>query len=743
MVRCIDDTLLWDTDIERSFHHTIAYLELCGNNGIILNPEKFVFAADVVEFAGFRISSSDVRPCDRFLRSILDFPTPKSLTDIRSWFGLVNQASYAFSMADTMLPFRGLLKPDSKFLWTPDLDAAFQASKKSIAKDIEIGVRIYDKSRPTCLATDWSKSGIGFWLFQKHCPCPHIKPFCCPSGWKIILVGSRFTRPAESRYAPIEGEALAVVHALDKAKHFVLGCFDLIIAVDHKPLLKIFGDRCLEDIPNPRLRNLKEKTLSYRFQMIHVSGTRQRVADGLSRHPVCPAESVDLPDDAAMLAGPDFLTLPPSDPCAEAERQTVATALSAFHSSPITSTTWDLVRVATASDETLHKLSDIIETGFPDTCADLPQQLKMFYQLRHNLSTVDGIILYNDRVLIPPSLRANVLATLHAAHQGTSTMITRAETSIFWPGISKDILDVRTKCAHCNRNAPSNPSAPPTPPTLPVYPFQCICADYFTCGGSSYLVIVDRYSNWPVVKEALAGATGLVASLKNVFATFGIPEELASDGGPEFTASATRNFLSSWGVHHRLSSVAFPHSNCRAELGVKSMKRLLTGNTGHGGSLDSDAFRRALLQYRNTPDRETRLSPAMCLFGRHLRDFIPMLPGKYIPHKAWLEALNAREAALRNRHVRTHERLSEHTRRLPPLRVGDHVRLQNQTGNFPLKWDRTGIIVEVRQFDQYLVKTDGSNRATLRNRKFLRKILPVYPTPPPRTVLDDLAMPPC
>ncbi|CAL4068131.1 unnamed protein product, partial [Meganyctiphanes norvegica] len=125
-----------------------------------------------------------------------------------------------------------------------------------------------------------------------------------------------------------------------------------------------------------------------------------------------------------------------------------------FHSSPITSTTWDLVRVATASDETLHKLSDIIETGFPDSCADLPQQLKMFYQLRDNLSTVDGIILYNDRVLIPPSLRANVLTTLHAAHQGTSTMITRAETSIFWPGISKDILDVRTKCAHCNRNAP-------------------------------------------------------------------------------------------------------------------------------------------------------------------------------------------------------------------------------------------------------------------------------------------------
>ena len=91
---------------------------------------------------------------------------------------------------------------------------------------------------------------------------------------------------------------------------------------------------------------------------------------------------------------------------------------------------------------------------------------------------------------------------------------------------------------------------PPLPPSSRYNHSNASALTTLPAGGSSYLVIVDRYSNWPVVKEALAGATGLVASLKNVFATFGIPEELASDGGPEFTASATRNFLSSWGVHH-------------------------------------------------------------------------------------------------------------------------------------------------------------------------------------------------
>ena len=65
-----------------------------------------------------------------------------------------------------------------------------------------------------------------------------------------MLVGSRFTQSADSRYAPLEGGALSVADALDKARYFVLGCNDLIIAVDHKPLLKIFGDRSLENISN-------------------------------------------------------------------------------------------------------------------------------------------------------------------------------------------------------------------------------------------------------------------------------------------------------------------------------------------------------------------------------------------------------------------------------------------------------------------------------------------------------------
>ena len=129
----------------------------------------------------------------------------------------------------------------------------------------------------------------------------------------------------------------------------------------------------------------------------------------------------------------------------------------------------------------------------------------------------------------------------------------------------------------------------------------------------------------------------------------------------------------------------------------------------------------------------------MCVFGRPVKDLIPILPGKYHPHPTWRDSLHLREEALRHRHMRHQDKWSEHTKTLSPLQVGDRVRIQNQTGPYPNKWDRTGIVIEVRQFHQYLIRIDGSGRQTLRNRKFLRKFVPMYQPPNRRSILEDIA----
>ncbi|KAK3894552.1 hypothetical protein Pcinc_001708 [Petrolisthes cinctipes] len=249
------------------------------------------------------------------------------------------------------------------------------------------------------------------------------------------------------------------------------------------------------------------------------------------------------------------------------------------------------------------------------------------------------------------------------------------------------IIEMRELCSSCNRIAPSQPSAPPTPPCQPAYPFQCLVSDYFHYRGWNYLVAVDRYRNWPIVEEAAGGSSGLIIALHRIFVTYGIIDELTSDGSPKFQSHKTKTFLHDWGVNHRTSSVAFPHSNCRAVFGVKIVKRLITDNTDTEGRLANNKFQRDMLQYHNTPDRDTQLSPAMCIFGRPIRDFIPIHPGKYQPHTTWRETLTSREEALRNRHMRIAERLTEHTRTLPPLVVGDPKPDRPQPHQMGQDWD--------------------------------------------------------
>ena len=228
----VDDTLLYSDTLEDNFADVCQLLSVGHKAGLVFNADKLQFGQETVEFAGLDVTLDGVKPSSKFLDSIRSFPRPNTLSEARSFFGMINQVAYSFSMSSIMEEFRHLLKPDTwsdGFQWTEDLIGKFDAAKEEIVKAVTDGVKYFDVKRQTCLATDWSRQGIGFFLLQKWCDCQQIHPRCCNDGWKLVLAGGRFTKPAESRYSPVEGELLAVVDALQKTRHFILGCDKLVV----------------------------------------------------------------------------------------------------------------------------------------------------------------------------------------------------------------------------------------------------------------------------------------------------------------------------------------------------------------------------------------------------------------------------------------------------------------------------------------------------------------------------------
>ena len=143
------------------------------------------------------------------------------------------------------------------------------------------------------------------------------------------------------------------------------------------------------------------------------------------------------------------------------------------------------------------------------------------------------------------------------------------------------------------------------------------------------------------------------------------------------------------------------------------------------------------------PDRDTRLSPAQILLARQLRDAMPTHPSNLKLRKEWLLTADAREKAFSTRHQRRHDQLSQHTRHLQHLAIGDIMQVQNQRGPHANKWDLSGSITEQLDFDAYMVRMDGSGRISKCNRQFLKKILPFKSAMSPPASSPSVGIPVC
>ena len=155
------------------------------------------------------------------------------------------------------------------------------------------------------------------------------------------------------------------------------------------------------------------------------------------------------------------------------------------------------------------------------------------------------------------------------------------------------------------------------------------------------------------------------------------------------------------------------------------MFHLLRDNVKQDGSLDTDRFVRAMLTKRNTADSYSKFSPAEIVLGRKLTDALPAIPKTkmFLNNEAvdpkWREMWHKREEAMHDSFRRNQEKIAASTRNLKPLYVGQYVLIQNQHGSQPLRWERTGVVIECKQLDQYLVKVHTKNLKAL--KKYRKK----------------------
>ena len=713
--KVVDDVLLYGDSITKEFYHTFDFLVLCAANGITFNPEKFRFAQKELDFVGFNVGWDSYRPSENTMHAIKNFPMPPepTLADIRSWFGLVNQLAPFIASSTLMAPFRELLKSSrangNKIYWDEVLQNIFEETKVKLCDLITEGLTYYDVKRKTVVITDWSKTGIGFVILQKHCKCKDLttqSTLCCQVGWKPIFCNSRHTDERELNYRPIEGEALAVEWALRKGKMFLLGNENFEVLTDHKPLLKIFGDKPLHEIENPILQKLKERIMPYSYTMRYIKGIKNH-ANVLSRYPAV------TPNDEDFSLSKDISSVTIS----AVERET----------EKISITRNEIIEKGSQDEQYVLLQKTLKNSTFAANKCDEMPLLKEFHSVRDRLSITDNMITYSfenkpTRILIPRSLRKKAIDNLHSANQGSTSMLSRVRESIYWPGIDNDVDMHCQTCMQCRANAPSKQKEPMIPSDIPDYPFQKVATDMFELNDYWYLAYVDRLTGFPELAYFPRDTTSalIINVLREFFQRWGVPEEISMDGAPNYTSHEITNWLSSWGVTHtRVSSAYYPQSNGRAEISVKSLKRLLEGNTGPRGSISNDNVAKALMQLRNTPHRDGSGSPAELALGRCIRDTLPLPQHRYKINPNWARSLHEREIYMQKQSQHIKQKYDEKAKTLKPLVVGDSVLSQNVRTK---KWDKSGVIMEIKGFRQYLVKMDGSGRLSLRNRRHLQKV---------------------
>ena len=643
-------------------------LERLAKVGLKLNKEKCEFNKEEINFLGHTFNKDGVKPDSTKLEAIQNMEDPKDVSELRRWLGMVNYLGrFVPDLSETLHPLNDLLHKDSQWLWGQPQITAMKKVKALLSEAPTLAY--YDAKKRTVISADASSYGLGGVLLQEH--NGELKPvaFC-----------SRTLTSAEKGYAQIEKECLAMVWACEKFDRYLVGLDSFTALTDHRPLISLVNKRDLQETPL-RCQRLLMRLMRYNVTAEYVPGKDMVVADALSRSPMAGNHINRLQNDIEEYVNEVMASWPASD------------------------AKLNQIREATQQDVNLKTAMEYTISGWPTHKQDVWLAARDLFNIRQELSVCDGLLLRGDRIVIPYSMRREMLDRIHDGHLGITKSRERANQAVWWPGLSKDVETTVSKCRFCLEKQPSQKHEPLMPSSLPTRPFERMAADLCEFKGQHFLVTTDYFSRYidigylPNISSA-----SVINKLKNTFAHHGIPQTLISDNGRQFSSEEFKNFASEWNFTHVTSSPHFPQSNGAAERAVKIAKDILK---------QDDVFL-ALLTYRSTPLPELGASPAELAFGRRLRTTLPTLPKTLLPRTVDPDTVRRRDETAKARQAKYHD--SRHgARPLFELQPGDPVLVKKEGEK---SWNQPATVHSKCAPRSYIIQTPNGHLR--RNRRHLR-----------------------
>lgn len=663
----IDDIMVWGSTKEEHDDRLKEVMRRAKEHGVKFNKEKCVFHVNEIKFLGHIFDSEGMKPDEDRVRAILKMPTPTDKNELERFLGVTNYLSrFIPKYSELSAPLRDLLGKNTEFDWLSIHEKTFQTLKARISKAPVL--KYYAPNEPVTVSVDASSHGLGACLLQ---------------GGRPVAYAARTLTPTERRWAQIEKELLAITFGCTRFHQYIYGHEKVTVETDHKPLEAIFK-KPLNETP-ARLQRLMLKLQHYCIELQYKPGKLLFIADTLSRAATEPGSN-------------------------EIEQDVTIHVNSLYENVEASSEMLKKIKMETENDQVLKVLCEYYRKGWPSSKKDAVEIVRPYWDVHSELHVVNGILFRQDRVVMPGSLRKEMLRRIHEGHMGIEKCQRRAREVMWWPGMSADIARVVAACETCQRHRAANPREPLVPHPVPDRPWEVVAADIFELKGQNYLLVVDYYSKFMEITPLnRLYSTNIIVALKMIFSRFGIPKRLVTDNGPQFTSEDFVNFSKSWEFEHVTSSPHYPRSNGLVERNVQTIKLIMMKSQESG-----EDWQLGILNFRNTPVTGEEYSPAQLLMSRKLRTRLPTIGRK----------LEAKLVNKKNVMVNRQKRIVEYknyydkgTRRLLPLNENAPVRMRSGK-----VWVNSKVINKAPGERSYWVQTENGN-VLRRNRQHL---LPTY-----------------